>query len=222
MACGTAASELARLRNRSCVCEPRRQIWISSLRQKLFPRTGAVARFACLAAGHRNCRVGKVVAVGVALLIHGSQESMRLDQIGWGIGIVAGVCLLGVLVISVLSFRDLSDVARIIEECCPKLSQRLITAVDQRPVRDQRYGYLQDRVIDEAIRHSQLYSWQQEVVPRSRLVMAQISGCLGIVLLAILNAATDIHAGAPCGIRSAESDPIDGSRDRGLTREYRN
>jgi len=129
------------------------------------------------------------------------QRSLRVKtgmSICWGvagvIGIVAAVTMaatqstawlpaaIGLLVITAIaSFLvrrsaganalDYRAIARHIEQSHPELQALLLAAIEQSPDADGRYGYMQERVIAEALQHAAQTSWI-ESVPRRRMLWA--------------------------------------------------
>ncbi|MEZ6087844.1 MAG: hypothetical protein R3C05_07445, partial [Pirellulaceae bacterium] len=89
----------------------------------------------------RSGDVSQLVACGVA-----AATIVGLLSCAWGI--------------SLASFRNPKTVALRIESRFPKLRQKLLTAVDQRPADgDKPLSYLQQMVIKEAIRHGKTHRW---------------------------------------------------------------
>jgi hypothetical protein len=79
-------------------------------------------------------------------------------------------------------------VARQVESAFPELRSCLLAAVEQSPdLPDGRYGYLQSRVIRDALTHADKHPWQ-EVVPERRIVAAAATQflTLGIFLAALV------------------------------------
>jgi len=100
------------------------------------------------------------------------------------------VALLGTLAATVLVLRHLKQqadwhkLAGRIEALHPELEGKLLTAIQQEPVKGCELNYLQRRVIEEALRHDQQRDWSASV-PRSRLIIAQSAHWLALVLFAI-------------------------------------
>ncbi len=81
---------------------------------------------------------------------------------------------------------DLRWIARQIEHEHPELHTLLLTAVEQQPPAGAELGYLQQRVIAEALAHSQNNQWTKTIAA-SRLAWAQAAHLLALgLLLAIL------------------------------------
>lgn len=84
------------------------------------------------------------------------------------------------------SFRigpDYKAVARYIEQRHPDLRALLLTAIEQEPEEsDGQFGYLQERVIGEAVRHAVQHDWLRSISSR-RLLSAEIGGLAALLLL---------------------------------------
>ncbi|MFV1969349.1 MAG: hypothetical protein ACC628_28340, partial [Pirellulaceae bacterium] len=83
--------------------------------------------------------------------------------------------------------RNDRRVARRIEKLYPELHACLLAAIDQRPhLPNGRYGFLQDRVIHQALQHAYGHPWAK-VVPGWRLVSAHaahfaaLAGCIAVM-----------------------------------------
>ncbi len=93
--------------------------------------------------------------------------------------VLAGIAILAAVACSFL-YRDPRRVARQIENHFPSLDQRLLTALSQR---DDKLGYLQQRVIKEARDHSRSNRWTDAVSSRA-LWLSRLSGLAGTAMLA--------------------------------------
>jgi hypothetical protein len=102
------------------------------------------------------------------------QISFVVSSIPYANAIILGTGV--VLVYSILHWRFLTSdqhwVARQIEDHYPSLDNCLLTAVEQAPeLPDGRYGFLQESVIRQALRHAAANDWLQ-VVSRGRILLA--------------------------------------------------
>jgi hypothetical protein len=102
------------------------------------------------------------------------QISFVVSSIPYANAIILGTGV--VLVYSILHWRFLTSdqhwVARQIEAHYPSLDNCLLTAVEQAPeLPDGRYGFLQESVIRQALRHAAANDWLK-VVSRSRILLA--------------------------------------------------
>ena len=75
--------------------------------------------------------------------------------------------------------------AQQIEGLHPELEGRLLTAVQQEAPPGGQLNYLQQRLLQETLRHSHQHDWA-EVIPRQRLHLAQLAHWLGFGLFAIV------------------------------------
>ncbi len=84
------------------------------------------------------------------------------------------------------SFRigpDYKAVARYIEQRHPDLQALLLAAVEQEPEQsDGQFGYLQERVIGEAVRHASQYDWLQSI-SSIRLLSAELGRLVTMLFL---------------------------------------
>ena len=72
------------------------------------------------------------------------------------------------------------DVARRVENEYPNLKKGLLAAVEQRPqTATGRFSFLQESVINNAIAHSHVHTWQ-DVIPSGRMTSATLLSVLGV------------------------------------------
>jgi hypothetical protein len=100
------------------------------------------------------------------------------------------LCVLGGLATAYALYRycrtrvDYKAVARYIEQKHPDLKALLLTAIEQEPEQsDGQFGYLQERVIGEAVRHASRHDWLRSISSK-RLVSAELGGLASLLLLA--------------------------------------
>src|SRR5262249_31802710 len=79
---------------------------------------------------------------------------------------------------------DLRQLTHKIELQFPQLEGRLLTAVQQTPSGDTELNYLQQRVVEEALACGTQNHWE-ELVPRSRIALAQTGHWLALGALAV-------------------------------------
>jgi hypothetical protein len=96
---------------------------------------------------------------------------------------------------------DYRAIAQKIEQRHPELNGLLLTAVQQRPPEGASQGYLQQRLLEQALAHSWKSDWR-DIVPLSRLRLAQAAqvaalGLFAISLLLLRSAGRGGVAGAP-------------------------
>ncbi len=100
---------------------------------------------------------------------------------GWNSAIVNWIWLIGVVfatAFAVYKYRhmhpDYREVARNIEKQNPETKALLLAAIEQEPEKPGRQlGYLQERVIGEALRHAIDHDWIQSI-PKKKLIFANI------------------------------------------------
>ncbi|MHC4510773.1 MAG: hypothetical protein ACYTAO_17760, partial [Planctomycetota bacterium] len=102
----------------------------------------------------------------------------------------SALCITTVLVTIVVLYRsfrigpDYKAVARDIERRHPDLRALLLAAVEQeRQQPDGQFGYLQERVIGEAVRHAVRHDWLRSI-SSAKLVSSQLGGLVVLLLLA--------------------------------------
>ncbi|UCD00216.1 MAG: hypothetical protein JSW66_10105 [Phycisphaerales bacterium] len=102
----------------------------------------------------------------------------------------SALCVTTVLATAVVLYRsfrigpDYKAVARDIERRHPDLRALLLAAVEQEPQEpDGQFGYLQERVIGEAVRHAVRHDWLRSV-SSAKLVSAQLGGLIVLLFLA--------------------------------------
>src|SRR6185369_6159523 len=98
---------------------------------------------------------------------------------------------------------DLRGLAQEIETRHPELDGRLLTAVQQPPEASGR-TYLQERLLEETLAISQRGDWAQ-IVPRSRLLVAQAGHWLAVAFLAVVLWGLRVTSGPALIARIAES-----------------
>ncbi|UCG46619.1 MAG: hypothetical protein JSU94_14060 [Phycisphaerales bacterium] len=105
---------------------------------------------------------------------------------------VAALCITAVLA-TLLALRacrrmqpDYKAVARNIEQKHPDLKALLLAAIEQEPRgADGRLGYLQEKVIGEALSHAKGHDWLRSV-PTGRLVLANVVRAAALLFLAVV------------------------------------
>ncbi len=78
--------------------------------------------------------------------------------------------------------RDPHRVGQVIERIYPDLNSSLLTAINQRPTRDGRYGFMQESVIRQAIFHGMSRRWAK-VSPKWRVALAFAANMTAMALL---------------------------------------
>jgi len=78
---------------------------------------------------------------------------------------------------------DYKAVARQIERQNPDIHALLLAAVEQEPaLPDGQFGYLQERVIGEAVRHAMKHDWLQSI-SKKKLFLAELGGAVTLSLI---------------------------------------
>ncbi|MEJ2704653.1 MAG: hypothetical protein P8Z79_19635, partial [Sedimentisphaerales bacterium] len=101
----------------------------------------------------------------------------------WALCVATVLVTIFILYQSLQMRLDYKAVARDIEQKHPDLKALLLTAIEQKPDRPGApLGYLQERVIGEAVRHAVRYDWLRSV-SSTQLVLVQIAWIVALVLL---------------------------------------
>jgi hypothetical protein len=133
----------------------------------------------------RNLAVAWLLAaaLGLGLLALGERTGLPLKQSMILVGVAAFAAATVAAWRSLAAGRDLHWVAEQVEAEFPALKSCLLTAVEQRPeLPDGRYGFLQERVIRQAIGHGDRHVWQQAISTR-RLNGARLANFAAFCLL---------------------------------------
>ncbi|MEM8733168.1 MAG: hypothetical protein AAGG44_03040, partial [Planctomycetota bacterium] len=119
-------------------------------------------------------------AIGYLLLLGKKSGYVTWPNLHWGWGISAAVASLIAAFVIVRRNRDLTQVARRLEDHFPTLENSLITAAEQRP-NNGKFTYLQRSVIGQAIRHDVSNHWPT-VVSTSSVACAWLTNIPLLVL----------------------------------------
>jgi hypothetical protein len=153
-----------------------------ALRKRLQPIVNRRRRF------HLACRLS-VCWLAAAL------AAMGLVAADWFWGwkssfanlVLCAATVLATIVMLYRSYRigpDYRAVARDIERRHPDLRALLLAAVEQEPQQpDGQFGYLQERVIGEAVRHAVGHDWLRSI-SSAKLLSAQLGGLVAMLFLA--------------------------------------
>jgi hypothetical protein len=132
------------------------------------------------------------------------------------VGLACATCLSLVMRHGSIS-TDYRAIAQKIEQRHPELNGLLLTAVQQRPPKEGSPGYLQHRLLEQAIEHSWKNNWN-DIIPLSRLRLAQAAliaalGLFVVTISSLRGARRAEIAGAP--IWGVTVTPGDTSLERG-------
>ena len=133
----------------------------------------------------RNLAVAWLLAAALSLglLALGDKTGLPLKQSMILVGAAAFAAATIAAWRSLAAGRDAHWVAEQVEAEFPELKACLLTAVEQRPeLPDGRYGFLQERVIRQAIGHGDRHVWQQ-AIPTRRLNGARLANFATFCLL---------------------------------------
>lgn len=156
--------------------------------------------------------------LGFGLLLLGRLTGWQSGWSAWvlGLGAVAGAAWVGVRLRS--TPPDWRSVARQIERQHPDLHALLLTAVEQSSAADRTLHYLQQRVIEEAVRHGARHRWAETTRPAALSLARAVHGAALVLLVLVLVGLSRPGAGGPApllgGVRVTVS-PGDTSLERG-------
>ncbi|HET6883436.1 MAG TPA: hypothetical protein VFI31_25015, partial [Pirellulales bacterium] len=133
----------------------------------------------------RGMASGWLIAATLGLAIVGLQQA-----IGWQLANAATIVFsVGAAVAALFgwlahaSARDPHQMAERVEAAYPELKSCLLAALEQRPtLAGGRFGFLQDRVIRQALNHAYGHGWPA-IVPTSRIAGAVLANFAAFVLL---------------------------------------
>ena len=121
--------------------------------------------------------------VGIGLIIASGYWEWKSSVANWALCILTVMVTLYALYKSYRMRPDYKAVARHIERQNPDLKALLLAAIEQQPNQtDGQFGYLQDRVIGEAVRHATKHDWLQSI-SRKKLLLAELGGALALTLI---------------------------------------
>lgn len=122
---------------------------------------------------------------GVGMFAFGmtGQAAHRMVVFGWreNAALAAVTAVVCIIVASRIA-RDQRTVARRIEATHPELGALLLTAVEQNTLPREQLGYLQTKVIRDAVEHSRTHNWDR-AVPTGRLRLARLANWSALALL---------------------------------------
>jgi hypothetical protein len=106
-----------------------------------------------------------LVATALALACALRPEWVPLSAVAWTF-LFPALVIVAMLIARAFAERGVPDVktlARQIEATHPELRAALLTAMEQKPGADGRYSYLQERVLDDVVRHAVRNSWRDSL-----------------------------------------------------------
>jgi hypothetical protein len=123
---------------------------------------------------------------GIALVIAGRLWGRQWPILNWALFITTGVVSIITWYRSSRFEPDYKTIARTIEEKNPDLKATLLTAIEQQP-QDTfgQLGYLQERVVGEALSHAKSHNWVRSV-PQRTLTLARCGQIAALLLLVIV------------------------------------
>ncbi len=101
--------------------------------------------------------------VGAAWVAVGSFLGLRIDAVLLGLAASALAVVTAILIRRLRTPPDRAAAARWIEHAHPGLERLLSTALEQRAGRDAEFGFLQRRVLQEALAHAWSHDWEATV-----------------------------------------------------------
>ncbi|TWU62669.1 DUF4175 family protein [Crateriforma conspicua] len=133
------------------------------------------------------------IGIGVALfamavwygLTQGAGAEATPQDWAVAMGVATLVALIVMWWMTRRGYRDLHSMAERLESRYPSLGQRLMTAVKVLEIPPDRYGYLQQRLLDEVNHHGSVYRWNN-VVSGKDLWFSRLAGLGAVGVLSLL------------------------------------
>ncbi len=123
---------------------------------------------------------------GILLIIANRVWGLHWPIANWALFIAAGLVSIITWYKSSRFEPDYKAIARTIEEQNPELKATLLTAIEQQPEDPfGQLGYLQERVVGEALTHAKSHDWTQSVSQRT-LTLARCGQIATLLLLIIV------------------------------------
>ena len=120
---------------------------------------------------------------GIALIAIDRLWDWQWPILNWALFIVTGLVSIIIWYKSSRFEPDYKAIARTIEEQNPELKATLLTAIEQQPEDPfGQLGYLQERVVGEALTHAKSHDWTQSVSQRT-LTLARCGQIAALLLL---------------------------------------
>jgi len=121
--------------------------------------------------------------MGIGLISANRYLGWKSPVANWALCISTVLATLYALYRSSRMQPDYKAVARHIEQQNPDMQALLLAAIEQEPVQpDGQFGYLQDRVIGEAVRHATKHDWLQSISTK-KLLSAELGGAIALTLI---------------------------------------
>ncbi len=121
--------------------------------------------------------------IGIGLISVNRYWGLKSPVANWALCISTVLATLYALYRSRRMRPDYKAVARHIERQNPDLQALLLAALEQEPKQpDGQFGYLQDRVIGEAVRHATKHDWLKSISTK-KLLLAELGGALALTLI---------------------------------------
>jgi len=121
--------------------------------------------------------------LGIGLISVNRYWGLNSPVANWALCISTVLATLYALYRSRRMQPDYKAVAQHIERQNPDMQALLLAAIEQEPEQpDGQFGYLQDRVIGEAVRHATKHDWLQSI-SKKKLVSAELGGAIALALI---------------------------------------
>jgi len=121
--------------------------------------------------------------LGIGLISANRYWGLKSTVANWALFISTVLATLYALYRSRRMRPDYKAVARHIEQQNPDMQALLLVAIEQEPeLPDGQFGYLQDRVIGEAVRHATKHDWLQSI-SKKKLLSAELGGAIALTLI---------------------------------------
>jgi hypothetical protein len=121
--------------------------------------------------------------IGIGLIVASRYLGWKSPVANWTLCVSTVLATLYAIYKSRRMQPDYKAVARHIERQNPDLKALLLAAIEQQPNKsDGQFGYMQDRVIGEAVRHATKHDWLQSISTK-KLFLAQLGGAFALTLI---------------------------------------
>jgi hypothetical protein len=121
--------------------------------------------------------------IGIVLIVASRYLGWKSPIANWALCFSTVLATLYAIYKSRRMQPDYKAVARHIERQNPDLKALLLAAIEQQPNKsDGQFGYMQDRVIGEAVRHATKHDWLQSISTK-KLFLAQLGGAFALTLI---------------------------------------
>jgi len=121
--------------------------------------------------------------IGIGLICASRYWGFKSSNANWALCISTALATLYGFIKYWRMQPDYKAVARHVERQNPDMQALLLAAIEQEPEQpDGQFGYLQNRVIGEAVRHAMKHDWLKSISTK-KLLLAELGGALALTLI---------------------------------------